>query len=835
MYYNVYIYAKVPMPRRYVDLQTGKGRVPGRIVAKEGGMAHAQQFAQIIRGDKKLTKLHSKDHGTKWSWSEKSGCPVGTTPVKMYDMHTHWGARDPDSRVLRKVIVWRAGNKCMLEYERTGEVEGCGPQGAPTHTLVRRSETSLHLVTDEGKPIRLRRLNVGPLRKNWRVGDTIKLRVAQSTWNVEVYNATRGGKSIGRGLRVWVPRTPSARKRFIRNWNSKPQIIPLENMVLISEHDYAAFMRRYRMSDRYEDGYIDLRPEYTSIGMHDPLFTCRKYTPLWYLANHESDPSLELHKGRKEYYFRPASSFGSVVERLRSGREYIRLTWYYSEEGDQYYQQSAGGATRQLEGGRKCTGQQERNPVTGRCRKKCTKQQERNPATGRCRKKCTKEQERDLATGRCRKKRSHTSRVLSDDDDVLLNEPLMSELALSGLTLQCDTDSQILSIPSNMHYLNDPCRFIACWRRQKKARHFPNAKGSFAIVTEKLNMHLQKQGDVSIHARNAKMLGDGGYGHIFPAEMRVNGRKRPIVVKVGQDDDDDAAVILEAIIQVTLQCHMRMLLAGGETAVEFMRPIQAARIPRVVNVCSMVPTRGTAQAKSKPKNIICMESVQGTARQLFDWIRKHNAACFKPLFTHMFKSLAKTLHELQTRLRFEHRDMHMSNVMYKSSLPLRDGAVWSPKTVHLHVNFYIIDFGMSIIHMKGEHGNMDDSEHLIDAKGNAQVNTILNPGKTLEQKMQWTFDRRVFNRGGDLATLLLSASAYYKKFMPTWALNILRRMHTHIKIVAAKHPYTTTAVLLKRLGKIDSYITYQDRNIHMDTFAPLAPVALMQTLRLAMH
>ena len=288
-------------------------------------------------------------------------------------------------------------------------------------------------------------------------------------------------------------------------------------------------------------------------------------------------------------------------------------------------------------------------------------------------------------------------------------------------TFKCVTNSQILSVPKGA-FLDDPCRFIRCWRTQKRAVFFPRYPNQIKLhksSSSSSSSSSSKTRDISVSV-HGKPIAQGSYGSVYRGHATSHSRRRPVVVKINirHDKKEMRADIDEALIHVIVQCHLRSLTGSRFV---FMRQNTHASVPRLLSVGSA--KWSITKSVKKWQNLLVMQPLEGTVGNLLAHARVHFAPqAFRTLVNKLFRSVATTLSVLQRGLRFEHRDLHTGNIMYTTSVPKSQ---WSTPAGLRAFRFWIMDFGMSVVHFsedgEGERA-WQQSKHIRPSKNKSMVN-----------------------------------------------------------------------------------------------------------------
>ena len=271
------------------------------------------------------------------------------------------------------------------------------------------------------------------------------------------------------------------------------------------------------------------------------------------------------------------------------------------------------------------------------------------------------------------------------------------------------------------------CHFFKCWEQQ--VQHFPEVP--IALYADREDLRRKKDASLfssgssnvpagELTISKGKRIGGGTYGAVFRGVIGVpeswkrkySGKtgmvyfweestkttkwtpplnSTTVCVKIGFGPKKAASsrrqarrarnVVMEALMQVHLRCLLEDSLEPKET---LLRQGPYAKIPRIYQLVRTKKPREIPKVFGvAPTNLIVMECLQGTLRSLLK-NQKIDNNIKRKIVREAFLQLARTLSVLQSRFRFEHRDMHTGNIMYR-------------KDNDNKYQFYLIDFGMSIV------------------------------------------------------------------------------------------------------------------------------------------
>lgn len=416
------------------------------------------------------------------------------------------------------------------------------------------------------------------------------------------------------------------------------------------------------------------------------------------------------------------------------------------------------------------------------------------------------------------------------------------------------------------------CHFFKCWKQQ--VQHFPEVP--IALYTDREDLRRKKDAaslfssygkkdvpDRELTISNGKRIGGGTYGAVFRGVIGVPkgwGRKyskttgkgvyfwketktkwtpplnsTTVCVKIGfgpkpRKESNAAASRRQArraqnmVMEALMQVHLRCLLEDSPERKEMLlRQAPYAKIPRIyqlVRTKKHDPTkirRPTVNTPGvfgvAPTNLIVMECLEGTLRSL---LKNKKIGNKREIVREAFRQLARTLSVLQSRFKFEHRDMHAGNIMYR-------------KDTDNKYQFYLIDFGMSIV----EYERTWYFNKVNRAEGSA------DRGWDTSETLGFVNKKSCF--GGDFAQLALDMREVLQQkkqwddvwAQESWAVALLAvdKEKKTIEQGKAAHKYTYT---YKNKGKGTDpafYIAYGDRFYYKSFEAfepakiPLGPAA----------
>ena len=233
-------------------------------------------------------------------------------------------------------------------------------------------------------------------------------------------------------------------------------------------------------------------------------------------------------------------------------------------------------------------------------------------------------------------------------------------LLQGGDTCTAHKNDPVLYVPNTKtrsKYFNDPCRFIGCWVRQKKAEAFPG----------------DDKADLRVSDNVMEEIGRGSFGRVFKGQVLTDtGRSYDAIVKENYDKRDSP--IPEAIIQIVLFCHLRGV---SPKWMEAALSTGYARIPKIIAVSS-----------KGGKNRIAMQPLP---RNLWQVLHAQKTADHRKLVVReCVLAISVTLKKLQEDLSFEHRDLHLGNIMVRGG----DGP-------GVRRTYFLIDMGYATMKFKG--------------------------------------------------------------------------------------------------------------------------------------
>jgi len=356
----------------------------------------------------------------------------------------------------------------------------------------------------------------------------------------------------------------------------------------------------------------------------------------------------------------------------------------------------------------------------------------------------------------------------------------------------CDEESTVLQAPPNFFY--HPCRFVKCWIKQW---YYSNAS-SFPLGSVTLHATVEKKG-WTFSAGNLKKYATEVY--TTPKQFNPSGSTE-VCVKINYKTKGQlpADTVMESIIQVYLWCKIRNGVVNNYWRNRLFQNNLYAKIPEVHQLVRSLddPTSTTALPST---DMIVMQPLQGTLLKLIqdgsiDRIIKGG------IVNEAFKQLALTLSVLQKSFMFEHRDLHLSNVMYT----VVNEHLKEPITAD-NLQFYMIDFGLSIIHTENDTWLFDTVEGKDTSKALHYVNKTLRPG-------------------GDLVQVALDLRQKLKEMKPWgewqsewWAKNLDKVDIEKGQMIKIKGTYTHAA---RGTGKPPHWIGYSDR-YHYTSFNLFSP------------
>jgi len=250
----------------------------------------------------------------------------------------------------------------------------------------------------------------------------------------------------------------------------------------------------------------------------------------------------------------------------------------------------------------------------------------------------------------------------------------------------CDELSTVLQAPPNFFY--HTCRFVKCWIKQ----WYDSGASSFPLGSVTLHATVEKDGRTR-PAGNLKKYATEVYTK--SKQLHPLGSKA-VCVKInyktkGQESAPDT--VMESIIQVYLWCKIRSGVVNNYWRNGLFQDDLYAKIPEVHQlVRSLADSTSTTALPST--DMIVMQPLHGTLLKLI-YNRRIDHVTKRGIVNEAFKQLALTLSVLQKRFRFEHRDLHVTNVMYtvkNNTQPIRAD----------NLQFYMIDFGLSIIRTEND-------------------------------------------------------------------------------------------------------------------------------------
>jgi hypothetical protein len=269
-------------------------------------------------------------------------------------------------------------------------------------------------------------------------------------------------------------------------------------------------------------------------------------------------------------------------------------------------------------------------------------------------------------------------------------------------------------------------------------------------------------------------------------------------------------MVMESIIQVYLWCQITRQLGWGE---EILQGNRHAKIPRVYQLVRSLSDRSSKTAL-QPTNMIVMEPLRGTLEDLIRW-SSIDFDTKRNIVNEAFKQLALTLSVLQKHCSFEHRDLHIGNVMYTANArPIRAG----------NLQFYIIDFGMSIMRI--------DNKWLYDKRNTAPDGE--NTSGTMD------FVNETLRRGGDLAQVALDIRQTLRdkgkwdtRWRDEWWAKNLDHVDTEKQDFidnSDENTHTYSAYLTSR-DEPDHWIAYSDR-FHYKSFKKFSPASVLKNFHI---
>lgn len=218
------------------------------------------------------------------------------------------------------------------------------------------------------------------------------------------------------------------------------------------------------------------------------------------------------------------------------------------------------------------------------------------------------------------------------------------------------------------------------------------------------NVYKMINKDISYRCIWRDLLAKGSYNQVYYADLIVTSEKEntiPAVVKVTVESDKDLRVYL-------LENVLHALLVQMVTLRDFIVPI---RFPFKI------------QRRGFPKWVLGTVMDDPGKGTLGDWLCD-SMHCDQSMFV-MFTQIVWILHQMQTAVRFAHRDLKCDNIMLRATAA-------SQLTVHVADSQYtvptmglaclLIDFGMARLEWHGEYIACDCYD----------TNTKFNPAQDLQ-------------------------------------------------------------------------------------------------------
>ena len=325
------------------------------------------------------------------------------------------------------------------------------------------------------------------------------------------------------------------------------------------------------------------------------------------------------------------------------------------------------------------------------------------------------------------KKMGDVDKYEDTDEGRALHEGMqLAEIEQRSQLLRQHSHLESIGLPKNALF-HDICRYLSDLEKISKTDGVWNSEGLLELDSMMPLLTVTPDGRVS-HISPAKwtsgvwfgkdkltrgaILAKGGYGAVYHGTL--NGKAIAIKVPMQEAQATPQQIVsmyAENVIHAELFCYLRTL-----------RYVQnRASIPKPLFFAKYFFRAGY-------RRVLGMEKLTGSLHQ---WMRDLHTLGPEAgnMFLQMLKSVALLLGALQKHYRFCHRDLHASNVMYQTGPGGKSSFRW-----------YLIDFGMATMVVKGHHVNAGETP----PQGRADRLPAQAPAAS--------------NNGHDMRTLILSLS-----------------------------------------------------------------------------